>query len=90
MLWPKLIQQPWIGHGFDSVWKVVPPFGTDKFEAAHAHNEFFQQFYAYGLAGICMFAGIYLSFFRHIRRLAKGSLAVFCPCILHLASLADA
>ncbi len=68
----EAVQQPWLGHGFDSVWNVVPPFGAEKFEAAHAHNELIQQFYAYGLAGICMFAGIYLSLFRHIRRLAKG------------------
>lgn len=73
----EAIQQPWIGHGFDSVWKVVPPFGSDQFEAAHAHNELLQQFYAYGVVGICMFVGIYFSFFRHIRRLAKGKLRTF-------------
>lgn len=71
------IQQPWIGHGFDSVWKVVPPFGPDQFEAAHAHNELLQQFYAYGMVGVCMFMGIYFSFFRQIRRLAKGQLRAF-------------
>jgi O-antigen ligase len=54
----EAVQQPWIGHGFDSVWKVVPTFGPDQFEAAHAHNELLQQFYAYGLIGIGMFAGI--------------------------------
>jgi exopolysaccharide production protein ExoQ len=68
------LEQPWIGHGFDSAWKVVPPFGSDQFEAAHAHNELLQQFYAYGLVGICMFAGIYTSFFRHVRKLPKGPL----------------
>ena len=73
----EAVQQPWIGHGFDSVWKVIPPFGPDQFEAAHAHNELLQQFYAYGLVGICIFVGIYSSFFRHIRRLAKGRLRTF-------------
>jgi exopolysaccharide production protein ExoQ len=73
----EALQQPWIGHGFDSVWKVVPPFGPDQFEAAHAHNELLQQFYAYGLVGIILFAGIYFSFYRLIRRLAKGSLRTF-------------
>ncbi len=73
----EAVQQPWIGHGFDSVWKVVPPFGPDQFEAAHAHNELLQQFYAYGLVGVCMFAGIYFSLYRHIRRLAKGPLRTF-------------
>ncbi len=68
----EAVQQPWIGHGFDSAWKVIPPFGPDQFEAAHAHNELLQQFYAYGLVGIFMFIGIYSSMYRHIRRLAAG------------------
>jgi exopolysaccharide production protein ExoQ len=75
-IWAYLLaesfQQPWIGHGFDSVWKVVPAFGPDKFEAAHAHNELLQQFYAYGLAGVCLFAGVYWSVYRQIRRLPNG------------------
>ena len=75
-IWAYLLaesfQQPWIGHGFDSVWKVVPAFGPDKFEAAHAHNELLQQFYAYGLAGVCLFVGVYGSVYRQIRRLANG------------------
>jgi exopolysaccharide production protein ExoQ len=65
----EAFQQPWFGHGFDSVWKVVPPFGPEQFEAPHAHNELLQQFYAYGVMGICMFAGIYTSLYRQIRRL---------------------
>jgi len=76
-IWAYLLtesfQQPWFGHGFDSVWKVVPVFGPDKFEAAHAHNELLQQFYAYGLAGVCMFVGVYWSVYRQIRKLANGS-----------------
>ena len=48
----KALEQPWIGHGFHSVWKVIPPFGPDQFEPRHAHNELLQQFYAYGVAGI--------------------------------------
>jgi exopolysaccharide production protein ExoQ len=73
----EAVQQPWIGHGFDSAWMVVPPFGYDNFQAAHAHNELLQQFYAYGAVGIFMFAGIYFSLYRHIRRLAKGPLRTF-------------
>jgi len=48
----EAVQRPWIGHGFDSAWKVIPPFGRDQFEPAHAHNELLQQFYAYGLVGV--------------------------------------
>lgn len=73
----EAIQQPWIGHGFDSAWKVIPPFGPDQFEAAHAHNELIQQFYAYGLVGVCLFTGIYWSLHRNIHRLARGSRKTF-------------
>ncbi|MGA9668558.1 MAG: O-antigen ligase family protein [Terracidiphilus sp.] len=68
----EAIQQPWLGHGFHSVWKVVPPFGGDQFEARHAHNELLQQFYAYGVVGVGMFAGIYGSLWLHLRKLAAG------------------
>lgn len=78
----EAVQQPWIGHGFDSVWKVIPPFGPDQFEAAHAHNELLQQFYAYGVVGIAMFAGVYFSFYRHIRRLTKGPFRTFLIAFL--------
>jgi O-antigen ligase len=71
----EAIQQPWIGHGFDSAWKVIPPFGH--FEAAHAHNELLQQFYAYGLVGVCLFTGIYWSLYRHIHRLLRGPRKTF-------------
>lgn len=64
------LQQPWIGHGFHSVWKVVPPFGP--FEARHAHNEALQQFYAYGVAGVALMVGLYAAFWRQVRRIPAG------------------
>jgi O-antigen ligase len=70
-------QRPWFGHGFNSVWGIVPPFGPDKFEAAHAHNELVQQFYAYGAIGVCLFAGFYTSLFRQARKLASAPMRVF-------------
>jgi exopolysaccharide production protein ExoQ len=76
------LQQPWIGHGFHSVWKIVPPFGSDQFEARHAHNELLQQFYAYGLAGFCIFAGFYTSFLLQIRRLGAGRVKTFLYALL--------
>jgi O-antigen ligase len=66
----EAIQQPWIGHGFHAVWNVIPPFGD--FEARHAHNELIQQFYAYGVTGVCMLAGLYGSFYHQVRRLPVG------------------
>jgi len=59
----------WIGHGFDSWWKVVPPFGSEMFEARHAENELLQQLYAYGAVGVVLLAGIYGSLYRQLRKL---------------------
>jgi O-antigen ligase len=66
------IEQPWIGHGFDSLWKIIPPFGIDQFEARHAENELLQQFYAYGVTGIVLLTGLYGSLFWKIRGSARG------------------
>jgi exopolysaccharide production protein ExoQ len=75
------LEQPWIGHGFNSMWKIVPPFGPDQFEARHAENELLQQFYAYGIAGICILAGLYGSLYRQLRRVPRGSIRT---CLLSL------
>jgi len=70
----EALDKPWIGHGFHSVWKVIPPFGPDQFEAGHAHNELLQQFYAYGFVGIVMLIGLYRSFYRQVKRLPASPL----------------
>jgi hypothetical protein len=75
------VEEPWIGHGFHSVWKVVPLF-SENFEARHAHNELIQQFYAYGVAGIVMLMGLYGSLWRQIRTLAPSSLKAFAGGLL--------
>jgi exopolysaccharide production protein ExoQ len=84
-IWAYFLQESvenlWIGHGFHSVWKVVPLFGED-FEARHAHNELIQQFYAYGVAGIVMLIGLYGSLWRQIRALAPSSLKAFAGGLL--------
>jgi exopolysaccharide production protein ExoQ len=66
----------WIGHGFNSWWKVVPPFGSEKFEARHAENELLQQFYVYGLAGVALLVGIYGSLWRRLRTIKTGSIRI--------------
>jgi exopolysaccharide production protein ExoQ len=70
------LEQPLIGHGFDSMWKVVPPFGPEKFEARHAENELLTQFYAYGAVGVCLLIGIYGSLYRQMRRLPRGPVRI--------------
>ena len=72
----EAFEKPWIGHGFHSVWKVIPPFDRG-FEARHAHNELLQQFYAYGAIGVAMFFAIYGSLYRQLRRLSDPSLKIF-------------
>ena len=72
----------WIGHGFDSWWKVVPPFGFEMFEARHAEDEFLQQFYAYGVTGVVLLAGIYGSLYRQLRKLRSSPTKIFLLCLL--------
>jgi exopolysaccharide production protein ExoQ len=78
----RAFEQPWFGHGFHSVWKVIPPFGPDQFEARHAHNELLQQFYAYGVAGILMVIALYTSFFRQVKRLSASPLKALMVALL--------
>ncbi len=78
----EAVQQPWVGHGFHSVWNVVPPFGSDQFEARHAHNELLQQFYAYGVVGVCLFVGIYGSLWLQMRKIAAGPKKAFFFALL--------
>jgi exopolysaccharide production protein ExoQ len=71
----EAVQKPWIGHGFHSVWKIIPPF--NEFEARHAHNEFIQQFYSYGIAGVAIVIAVYGSIWRQLRRISNPSLRTF-------------
>ncbi len=66
-------KKPWLGNGFDSMWKVVPPFGSEQFEAAHAENELLQQFYAYGSVGVALLFCLYGSLWWCIRKLNNRS-----------------
>lgn len=72
----------WLGHGFDSWWKVVPPFGGEQFEARHAENEVLQQFYAYGVMGVVVLAGLYGSLIRQVRRLPRSSIRLVLLCLI--------
>jgi exopolysaccharide production protein ExoQ len=67
------LEHPWVGNGFDAMWKVAPPFGGDLFEARHAENELLQQFFAYGLCGIVLAGAIYASLYCGIRKLPLGT-----------------
>ena len=74
------LDRPWFGHGFYSVWKVIPAFGM--FEARHAHNELLQQFYSYGVVGVFIMICIYLSFYLQIRRVPDKPLRAYFLALL--------
>jgi O-antigen ligase len=76
MVLDSALDRPIAGHGFDSMWKVVPPFGPDAFEPRHAENELLQQFYAYGVFGVVLLGGIYSSLWLRVRRLPRGPLRI--------------
>ncbi|HEY4358487.1 MAG TPA: O-antigen ligase family protein [Acidobacteriaceae bacterium] len=78
----EIAEKPWLGHGFDSMWKVIPPFGPDQFEARHAENEVLQQLYAYGVAGLVLLAGTYVSLYRTVRKLSDKSIRILFLCFL--------
>lgn len=67
------LSHPWLGNGFDAMWKVAPPFGGELFEARHAENELLQQFFAYGVCGIVLLVGVYGSLYRRLRQLPGDS-----------------
>ncbi|HWT64533.1 MAG TPA: O-antigen ligase family protein [Terracidiphilus sp.] len=64
---------PWFGNGFDAMWRTAPPFGGELFQARHAENELLQQFFAYGVCGVVLLAGIYGSIYRLFRQLPHSS-----------------
>jgi O-antigen ligase len=70
----EALERPWFGHGFHSVWKVLAPYGPDQFEIRHAHNELLQQFYAYGVVGVLLWAALYWSVYRQAKKLNKSQL----------------
>jgi len=76
------LARPWIGNGIDAMWKSAPPFGPELFEARHAENELLQQFFAYGVVGIVMLAGIYGSLYISIRSSPPTAARAVLACLL--------
>ena len=74
--------KPWFGHGFDSLRWVFPPFGG--FQPNHAHNEFVQQLFAYGIIGMVIVVGAYWSFYLYIRQATNVQLKALATAILLL------
>jgi len=80
------IEKPLLGYGIYAYRAVIPAFGA--FEPWHAHNEFLQQFFEYGIVGLFVLGALYWSFFRAARRAPAGrlktlALALFVFALLH-------
>lgn len=75
-------EKPWFGHGFDSFRWVFPAF--DDFQPWQAHNEFIQQFFAYGVIGVLVVGTVYLAFYRQVHRSIQSSLKSLAMAILIL------
>jgi len=72
----------WFGYGFDSFRWVFPPFGN--FQPWHAHNEWIQQFFSYGVVGLVVVIGVYASFYRTIRASRPAPLRSLSTAVLIL------
>ena len=88
-IWSYVIAEipahPWFGHGFDSMWKIVPPFGPDRFEARHAENEVLQQLYSYGVCGLVLLLGVYTSLWRAARKCLNSNTRLMLSGLLVFA-----
>jgi O-antigen ligase len=76
------LEHPWLGNGFDAMWKIAPPFGGDLFEARHAENELLQQFFAYGAAGLVLLFGLYGSTLRAAHKAEDPALRLSLTAIV--------
>jgi exopolysaccharide production protein ExoQ len=88
-IWASALQigmeKPWLGHGIYSFRSLMPAFGD--FVAMHAHNEWIQLFFEFGVAGVAMAAGVYASFYRQSRRAPASELKMLALALLIFALL---
>lgn len=75
-------EKPWFGYGFDSFRWVFPPFAN--FQPWHAHDEWIQQLFTYGIVGLVVVVGVYVGFYRRIRASHNGELKALATAILIL------
>jgi exopolysaccharide production protein ExoQ len=79
------LEKPWLGHGVYSFKSLIPSFGN--FQPVHAHNEFLQQFFEYGVIGVLIVAGAYWSFYMQARQSPKSDLRTLVFVLLFFALL---
>jgi len=76
------LEKPWLGHGFDSFRWTFPAFAD--FLPNHAHNEFLQQLFTYGIVGLVVVISAYWSFYRRVRASESSGLRSLAMAILIL------
>jgi exopolysaccharide production protein ExoQ len=79
------LEAPWFGHGFHSFRNIIPAFGA--FQAWHAHNEFMQQFFTFGVFGVTVVVSLYVTFYRSCRRYRSHPFALTGVAILVLVAI---
>ena len=77
-----VLEAPWLGHGFHSFRNIIPAFGA--FQPWHAHNEFLQQFFTFGVVGVALVVSLYITFYRACRRYRSHRFALTGLAILVL------
>jgi O-antigen ligase len=88
--------RPWLGYGFYSFRSVMPLFFSNTFHAPHAHNEWLQQWFNYGIVGLFITVAVYVSYVRqmlHLKSIPASyglTLAIFAlPLTLVDTNLVD-
>jgi len=61
---------------------VFPPF--ENFQPWHAHNEWIQQLFAYGVIGLIVVIAVYISFYQRVRASRNAPLKSLATAILIL------
>jgi exopolysaccharide production protein ExoQ len=74
------MERPWFGHGVYSFKSLIPALGP--FAAVHAHNELLQQFFEYGLAGVVIVVGLYLSLLRQAQHVLVSEMRTLALALL--------
>ena len=62
MTWKAIQKEPWLGHGLLSFRDYMP--------AVHAHNEWLTLWFSYGVVGVIIAAGFYISMLMHVIKMA--------------------
>ena len=81
--WDESFHTLWFGHGLYSFRFVIPSIGD--FQPWHAHNEYLQQFFCFGIIGFALYVGLHLSMLRTLRRNRAHELAALGGAVLIVA-----